>query len=141
MIREKLKVLRAEKGWTMRELGAKADIDPSLVSDYETGKAKPQLMSVVKLAWAFGLTIDTFTQEILAGVEGGIQDIEDLHFNPEFFDELVRQLPEINQRANASLTPILQYMLDQSKAKKELKDQILNDSKTGSGGNNSPASR
>lgn len=52
-----LRKLRKKAGLKQQELGARANIDPTLVSRYERGRATPALETVQKLADGLGVTV------------------------------------------------------------------------------------
>ncbi len=54
-----LRALRELRGLTQAELGARARIAAASVSHFETGQRTPSLESLVKLADALGVTVDT----------------------------------------------------------------------------------
>lgn len=53
-----LRNLRATKGWTQSELADKTGLSKSIVSDYEVGRSKPDVNTLIKLAEVFGVSID-----------------------------------------------------------------------------------
>ncbi|MGN8276762.1 helix-turn-helix domain-containing protein [Pseudomonas sp. SMN5] len=55
---EKLATLRAQKGFTQRELGAMAGVAWSMISKYEAGQSMPRLKVLMRLAEALGVTIE-----------------------------------------------------------------------------------
>ena len=63
-MRNNLKALRAEKGWSQAALGERLDISRQSVNAIETGRYDPSLPLAFKIARLFGLTIeDIFTDE------------------------------------------------------------------------------
>ena len=61
---ERTATLRAENGWTQRELSDKIGIDQPFMSKIEAGKHDPGLKLLASIAKAFGLTLS----ELLEGV-------------------------------------------------------------------------
>lgn len=55
---EKLKQLRAERGWSQDEFAHEANIDGRQVSRYENDKVTPSLDVVVKMARAYNVSLD-----------------------------------------------------------------------------------
>lgn len=53
----KLKELRDEKGWSLRDLEAITDIDHSELSRFESGYVSPQLLTLYKLSQALGVKL------------------------------------------------------------------------------------
>lgn len=111
MVGEKIKSLRAEKGLTMRELAKKADIDASMISDYEQNKVTPRYQAIVKLAKAFGIK----KEELI-----GNEPLIDNSFDPKLFNQLVKQLPDLDDKAKTSLIPIFLYYTEQKKKQESL---------------------
>ena len=62
-----LKEIRLKKGITQVELAKHVGISQQTISHYETGRAKPSLDVAVKLAKAFGVSVEEIYQ---AWVEG-----------------------------------------------------------------------
>ena len=54
----RLRVLRAERGWSQAELGARAGVSRQAVNAVETGKFDPSLPLAFKFARLFGLPIE-----------------------------------------------------------------------------------
>lgn len=59
----RLKVLRAERGWSQAELAARLDVSRQTVNAIETGKYDPSLPLAFKLARLFGAPIETIFSE------------------------------------------------------------------------------
>jgi putative transcriptional regulator len=64
-VRNRLKVLRAERNWSQADLAERLDVSRQSVNAIETGKYDPSLPLAFKLARLFGLTIE----EIFADAE------------------------------------------------------------------------
>lgn len=62
MLAERLKLLRAERGWTQTELAAKAGVSQQLITKIENGKIR-ESRKLPRLAAAFGLTVE----QLMAG--------------------------------------------------------------------------
>ena len=54
----RLRVLRAERGWSQAELGARLDVSRQAVNAIETGKYDPSLPLAFKIARLFELSIE-----------------------------------------------------------------------------------
>jgi putative transcriptional regulator len=54
----RLRVLRAERGWSQAELGGQLGVSRQAVNAIETGKYDPSLPLAFKLARLFGLPIE-----------------------------------------------------------------------------------
>lgn len=54
----RLRVLRAERGWSQAELGGRLGVSRQAVNAIETGKYDPSLPLAFKLSRVFGLPIE-----------------------------------------------------------------------------------
>lgn len=54
----RLRVLRAERGWSQAELGSHLDVSRQAINAIETGKYDPSLPLAFKIARLFGLSIE-----------------------------------------------------------------------------------
>ena len=67
-MKNRLKVLRAERDWTQADLAAALDVSRQTVNAIETGKFDPSLPLAFKLARLFKLSIeDVFCDEAVDG--------------------------------------------------------------------------
>jgi putative transcriptional regulator len=57
-MKNRLKVLRAERDWSQAELAARLEVSRQSVNAIETGKFDPSLPLAFKLARLFGLRIE-----------------------------------------------------------------------------------
>jgi putative transcriptional regulator len=57
-MRNRLKVLRAERNWSQADLAEKLDVSRQSVNAIETGKYDPSLPLAFKIARLFGLPIE-----------------------------------------------------------------------------------
>jgi len=63
-VKNRLKVLRAEKNWSQADLAGQLEVSRQSVNAIETGKFDPSLPLAFKLARLFGLPIEEiFTDE------------------------------------------------------------------------------
>ena len=70
MVENRLRVLRAEQGWSQAELGGRLGVSRQAVNAIETGKYDPSLPLAFKLARLFRLKIE----EIFNDGEGASDD-------------------------------------------------------------------
>lgn len=61
IFKDRLRLLREERGWSQIELANIAGISQSTISLYEAGRREPDRARICKLALAFGLTPETLT--------------------------------------------------------------------------------
>jgi len=113
MIGDKIKALRAEKGWSMRKLADEAGIDASMISDYEKKGVIPRDQAIFKLAKAFGVKKEVILED---------EDVNSNSFDPKLFNQLLNQLPDLDEKAKTSLIPIFVYYTEQ----KAIRDLVLN---------------
>ncbi len=66
-MRNRLRVLRAERGWSQAELGGRLGVSRQAVNAIETGKHDPSLPLAFRLSRLFGLSIE----EIFEDEQGG----------------------------------------------------------------------
>ncbi len=60
MVSKRLKELRKERSWTQQKLAEKAGLSFNAITKIEQGAAKhPTLKTLLKLADAFGVSLDT----------------------------------------------------------------------------------
>ena len=57
-VRNRLRVLRAERGWSQAELGGRLGVSRQAVNAIETGKYDPSLPLAFKLARLFSMPIE-----------------------------------------------------------------------------------
>jgi putative transcriptional regulator len=71
-MKNRLKVLRAERNWSQADLAGQLDVSRQSVNAIETGKFDPSLPLAFKLARLFGVTIE----EIFTDEEQQIQEVQ-----------------------------------------------------------------
>jgi putative transcriptional regulator len=62
-LKNRLRVLRAEQGWSQADLAARLDISRQSVNAIETGKFDPSLPLAFKIARLFDSSIEIIFQE------------------------------------------------------------------------------
>ncbi|MBS0363192.1 MAG: helix-turn-helix transcriptional regulator [Proteobacteria bacterium] len=62
-MKNRLKVLRAERDWSQADLALRLDVSRQSVNAIETGKYDPSLPLAFKIAQVFGLPIEAIFQE------------------------------------------------------------------------------
>ncbi len=62
-VKNRLKVLRAERNWSQADLAERLDVSRQSVNAIETGKFDPSLPLAFKIARLFGSTIETIFEE------------------------------------------------------------------------------
>ena len=62
-LKNKLRVLRAERGWSQAELGGRIGVSRQAVNAIETGKHDPSLPLAFRLARLFGMSIEEIFED------------------------------------------------------------------------------
>jgi putative transcriptional regulator len=62
-VKNRLRVLRAERQWSQADLAERLEISRQSVNAIETGKFDPSLPLAFKIARLFGLAIETIFEE------------------------------------------------------------------------------
>jgi putative transcriptional regulator len=62
-VKNRLKALRAERGWNQAELAERLDVSRQSVNAIETGKYDPSLPLAFKIARLFGLPIEEIFED------------------------------------------------------------------------------
>ena len=62
-MKNRLKALRAERGWSQAELADRLDVSRQSVNSIETGKYDPSLPLAFKIARLFGQPIEAIFQD------------------------------------------------------------------------------
>ena len=66
-MKNRLRVLRAERGWSQAELGGRIGVSRQAVNAIETGKHDPSLPLAFRLARIFGLSIEEIFDDDQSG--------------------------------------------------------------------------
>jgi transcriptional regulator with XRE-family HTH domain len=65
---QKLRVLRAERGWTLNHAAERAGVQPETISDAEHGKRRPYMPTLSKIAKGYGVSVEELLEEpVLTG--------------------------------------------------------------------------
>ena len=62
-MKNRLRVLRAERGWSQAELGGRLGVSRQAVNAIETGKHDPSLPLAFRLSRLFGLSIEEIFED------------------------------------------------------------------------------
>ncbi len=62
-MKNRLRVLRAERGWSQAELGGRLGVSRQAVNAIETGKHDPSLPLAFRLARLFGMAIEEIFED------------------------------------------------------------------------------
>jgi len=62
-VKNRLRVLRAERNWSQADLAERLDVSRQSVNAIETGKFDPSLPLAFKIARLFGQTIESIFQD------------------------------------------------------------------------------
>ena len=66
-MKNRLRVLRAERGWSQAELGGRIGVSRQAVNAIETGKHDPSLPLAFRLARLFGMNIEEIFEDEARG--------------------------------------------------------------------------
>ncbi|MEZ5708064.1 MAG: helix-turn-helix transcriptional regulator [Blastomonas sp.] len=66
-MKNRLKVLRAERDWSQAELGSRLGVSRQAVNAIETGKYDPSLPLAFRIARLFGMAIEEIFDDMDAG--------------------------------------------------------------------------
>ena len=69
-MKNRLKELRAERGWSQAELAGRLDVARQSVNAIETGKYDPSLPLAFRIARLFGTSIEAIFEDAAVRVEG-----------------------------------------------------------------------
>jgi len=69
----RLRVLRAERGWSQADLGDRLGVSRQAVNAIETGKHDPSLLLAFKIAQVFGARLETIFNPGLSLPDGAPQ--------------------------------------------------------------------
>lgn len=70
-MKNRLKVLRAERDWSQADLAARLDVSRQAVNAIETGKYDPSLPLAFRIGRLFGCTIEEIFDDEFVGGEHG----------------------------------------------------------------------
>lgn len=124
--------LTQKKGITMYELSQKTNIQQSLLSNYKSGKKKPALENIIKLADFFNVSTDyllgrtdspNITKTYIGGDNNGVQAIENssvtISKSPELEknkDEMTEELVKAFQSMSfTDKMDVMNYVLNKTK--------------------------
>jgi len=62
-VKNRLKVLRAERDWSQAELALRLDVSRQSINAIETGKYDPSLPLAFRIARLFGMSIEAIFQD------------------------------------------------------------------------------
>jgi transcriptional regulator with XRE-family HTH domain len=65
----KLRVLRAERGWTLHQAAERAGVQPETISDAEHGKRRPYTPTLTKIAKGYGVPVEELLGEAVSLAE------------------------------------------------------------------------
>ena len=65
----KLRVLRAERGWTLNQAAERAGVQPETISDAEHGKRRPYTPTLTKIAKGYGVPVEELLGEAVSLAE------------------------------------------------------------------------
>jgi len=70
-MKNRLKVLRAERDWSQAELGSRLDVSRQAINAIETGKYDPSLPRAFRIARLFDMQIEEIFDDTFTGGDHG----------------------------------------------------------------------
>lgn len=107
-LKENIKRLRKDNGWTIKELARRTDMNPPHISRIETGKYQPSLETVEKLALAFEVTIDY----LMHNTDG---TAEEIRIENESMAERIKLLNTLSEKEQSTVIEVIDAMLTRKK--------------------------
>lgn len=107
MVGKRIKMLRKERGLSLKELSKKTDISISFLSDIENGRSNPSLERLKDIAKGLNTTIS-----YLLGETDDIEinsEIRELLSNPEFL-KVLDELKDFNSWSDEDKSEFLAYI-------------------------------
>jgi transcriptional regulator with XRE-family HTH domain len=94
IVGQRLSVARERRGWSMRELAAQADVDPSVISNIEAGHTlSPRIGTLDKIAAALGIPVESLVTRSprapRADILGGVARIPIVRYKAHAGDETI----------------------------------------------------
>ena len=105
-IGEKIKKRREEIGLTQSELARKCILPPTTIWNIENGKRKPGLKSILRIADALGVCLDSLVKE-------------ELMMNPQIM-ELCRKVQQLSEESRKKIITFANRIYNQEKKKNNL---------------------
>lgn len=112
---DKLKSLRDKRGWSQGQVAKKVSADPHRISKYERGVIFPTVDMLIKLAKAFGVTLDDL-----------LLDNRDINIDQISNPELTRRFNKISQLSEEDQQALI-VMMDALIKKQQLETILQND--------------
>lgn len=107
MVGKRIKMLRKERGLSLKELSKKTDISISFLSDIENGRSNPSLERLKDIARGLNTTVS-----YLLGETDNIEinsEIRELLSNPEFL-KVLDELKDFNSWSDEDKSEFLAYI-------------------------------
>lgn len=126
MLATSLKNFRHARGYSQKEVADLLDIKLTTYSGYERGANEPNIETLVRLSFLFGVSVDTLLQRNNMGtkptVEGNINDYKAQH------DEMMEYFKESKQPVVLGLMKMIDGFIKQlEKYKENIPDQSIED--------------
>jgi transcriptional regulator with XRE-family HTH domain len=119
----KLRVLRAERGWTLNQAAARAGVQPETISDAEHGKRRPYTPTLTKIAKGYGVPVEELMGEAVPLAEtsqetGGLEEERLETSYPKDRQQWERVLASVRRRQREVIAKVgeLVALADHSKA-------------------------
>ena len=99
--------LRADRGWSLRELNGRSGVSVPYLSEIERGLKDPSGAMLAQLAAAFALSLPDLLHQVAASVEERQSALPELSPDRE---SLLRALDDLGDAALSEVTEFLDYL-------------------------------
>jgi transcriptional regulator with XRE-family HTH domain len=94
----RLRVLRAERGWTLQQAADRAGVQPETISDAEHGKRRPYTPTLAKIAKGYGVPVEKLLEESAPKeVAPSLPSQREEEERRELLHPVVRELEDLRQ--------------------------------------------
>lgn len=111
-IGKRIKTLREEKGWSLRDLERETGVSRSMLSMYERGRTKKISMEALQgIARALGVPVEDLVEE-------SVEDETLKALGQSFRVVLLKKASELSPRGRKNLLQYLEFILEEERRKK-----------------------
>ncbi len=126
LLANSLKHFRRSKGYSQKQVAELLDISIATYSGYERGASEPDIETLVRLAYLYGVSTDLLLQKanlnMTTSNEGVFKSFK------EQTDEMIEQFSEKKQPAMVKIVNLINSFMDQlEKVKEELPEEYDNE--------------
>ena len=118
---DKIKQLRLENGYTLKEFGRKIGMSVSFLSDIENGKSRPSLKRCKEIADGFQVSVSVLLGESHDDRQNGVDSELTVTFESPEGKILARELSDFDQWSNDDKRELIAYL----SAKRMIRDNHI----------------